>query len=97
MSTTEVLAWAVDTLALGAMTCDPSKSAFTANIKTAVDLHTSLLEARAAMPDGDMTEAELMDIISREARDMPPAILEVYVAEWKRRNPKATITTRSAS
>jgi hypothetical protein len=92
MGREQLLAWAVDRAAVAVDQTPPDRGAYASNLNTLVKAHSELAELRAQRPEEEMTVAALVDMLKAQVDSVPSEVLELFVAEYLRRHPKARIS-----
>ena len=92
MGREQLLAWAVDRAAVAVDQTPPDRGAYASNLNTLVKAHSELAELRAQRPEEEMTVAALVDLLKAQIDAVPSEVLELFVAEYLRRHPKARIS-----
>jgi hypothetical protein len=87
-----LLAWAVDRAAVAVDQTPPDRGAYASNLNTLVRAHAELAELRAQRPEEEMDVAALVDLLKSQLHAVPSEVLELFVAEYLRRHPKARIS-----
>ncbi len=92
MGREQLLAWAVDRAAVAVDQTSPERGAYAANLNTLVKAHAELAELRAQKPEDDLDVGALVDLLKAQLDAVPLEVLELFVGEFLRRNPKARIS-----
>tara|TARA_Y100000592_G_scaffold89872_1_gene147690 strand:- start:1079 stop:1360 length:282 start_codon:yes stop_codon:yes gene_type:complete len=92
MGREQLLAWAVDRAAVAVDQTSPERGAYASNLNTLVRAHAELAEIRAQRPEEEMDVAALVDMLKASIDAVPLEVLELFVAEYLRRHPKARIS-----
>jgi len=92
MGREQLLAWAVDRAAVAVDQTPPDRGAYASNLNTLVRAHAELAEIRAQRPEDELNTSALVDMLKASIDAVPLEVLELFVAEYLRRNPKARIS-----
>ena len=92
MGREQLLAWAVDRAAVAVDQTPPDRGAYASNLNTLVKAHAELAELRAQRPDEELDVSALVDMLKSQVDAVPLEVLELFVAEYLRRHPKARIS-----
>jgi len=92
MGREQLLAWAVDRAAVAVDQTPPDRGAYASNLNTLVKAHAELAELRAGKPDEEMDVDRLVEMLQAHVSAVPAEVLELFVGEFLRRNPKARIS-----
>jgi hypothetical protein len=92
MGREQLLAWAVDRAAVAVDQTPPDRGAYASNLNTLVRAHAELAELRAAKPEEEMDIDRLVEMLQAHISAVPVEVLELFVGEFLRRNPKARIS-----
>jgi hypothetical protein len=87
-----LLAWAVDRAAVAVDQTPPDRGAYASNLNTLVRAHAELAELRAQRPEEELDISALVDMLKAQVDAVPMEVLELCVAEYLRRHPKARIS-----
>ena len=92
MGREQLLAWAVDRAAVAVDQTAPERGAYASNLSLLVKAHHELAEIRSQRPDEEMTMERLVEMLQSQIGSVPSDVLELFVSEYLRRNPKARIS-----